>query len=441
MRFFPLLAVLCASLLAWAILFSSIPFDQQDFPLFDDWAFGRSALIFAKGEAIDYGHWAAMPQLGQWLWALPFIRLLGGSNPALRAATIILSWLGLAAFYDLLSFRRPQAAPVAAFITTVLAFNPFFFVLSGTFMTDIPTLSFCLIGLSLYQRAIEGDSVWTWVAAALIAVLAVCTRQNAWALPLAATTMLVMQAFASPLLRSGSAGSSSPLLPSGSAAPFSHLSPSGGRGQGEGEQPPTAPRRLRVLSWTAALLPLAIGSVVHMWFRARPDVLHPPLFFEWRAGASHASVPDPHVVLILPFLLAHWLGLTAWPIWALLPRISWRRWLLWATILLLCAAYWWRFGYIIPHGGLFPYWDGLLSPAGFLSEDLVPGKRPVIIGLRLEVREIAYRLYHILADIQNYRAVAAGTHCFETLFRLFTTLTSAVDPAFHTTIVNHSLFR
>jgi hypothetical protein len=122
-----------------------------------------------------------------------------------------------------------------------------------------------------------------------------------------------------------------------------------------------------------------------MWFRARPDVLHPPLFFEWRAGASHASLPDPHVVLILPFLLGHWLGLTAWPIWALLHRIPWRRWLLWATILVLCAAYWWRFGYMIPHGGLFPYWDGIFSPAGFLSEDLVPGKRPVILGLQTRI--------------------------------------------------------
>src|SRR5262245_57822378 len=117
MRFLPLLAVLCASLTAWAILFSFIPLDQQDFPLFDDCSFARSARIFAQGEGIDYGHWAAMPQLGQWLWALPFIRLLGGGNPALRLATIILSWLGLAAFYDLLTFRRPQTAPVAAFTT------------------------------------------------------------------------------------------------------------------------------------------------------------------------------------------------------------------------------------------------------------------------------------------------------------------------------------
>jgi len=272
-------------------------------------------------------------------------------------------------------------------------------------MTDVPTLSFCLIGLALYQRAIEKGSAWTWLAATLVAVLAVCTRQNAWALPLTAITIIAIRNLgryrlnvpahdsseiplpasecppeeattASPLPASGRTGQGERGLPQHDDPTSSPLPPSGGRGQGEGGL-----RRPGILAFTAALLPLAIGIGVHRWFRARPDVLHPPLFFEWRTGASHASLPDPHVVLILPFLISHWLGLTAWPIWALLPRISWRRSLVWAAILLLGAAYWWRFGYMIPHGGLFPYWDGIFSPAGFLSEELVPGKRPVLLGL------------------------------------------------------------
>jgi hypothetical protein len=280
---------------------------------------------------------------------------------------------------------------VAAFTVGVLAFNPFFFVLSGTFMTDVPTLSFCLIGLSLYQRAIEKASVWTWLAAALVAILAVCTRQNAWALPLAAISIVAWRALVQ------ARGSSDALLPSSSsrptktatASPFplaggiaslSPVPPAGVRGQGEGGQPKTAASRPGLLAWTAALLPLAIGIGVHMWFRARPDVLHPPLFLESRTSGSHFSLPAPHLVLILPFLAAHWLGLTAWPIWALLPRIRWRRWLLWAVALLLGAAYWWRYGYMIPHGGFFPYWDGIFSPAGFVSENLVPGQRPVLLS-------------------------------------------------------------
>ena len=44
-----------------------------------------------------------MPQLGQWLWACPFVWLFGPSHVTLRLSTLVLSWLGLAAFYDLLA--------------------------------------------------------------------------------------------------------------------------------------------------------------------------------------------------------------------------------------------------------------------------------------------------------------------------------------------------
>src|SRR5262249_24086480 len=149
----PLAAILLASIGAWAALFSCWPIAQQDFPLFDDWSFARGASIFARGQGIHYGHWAAMPQLGHWLWAFPFIKIMGGAAPAIRISTIILSWLGLAAFYDLLTYKNQCSPAVAAFVCGVLAFNPLFFLLSGTFMTDVPTLSFCLISLCFYQRA------------------------------------------------------------------------------------------------------------------------------------------------------------------------------------------------------------------------------------------------------------------------------------------------
>src|SRR6516225_4131123 len=89
---------LLASAAAWVVLFTAVPFNRQDFPLNDDWAFGRGALLFAHGEGVHYGGWASMPQLGQWLWACPFVWLLGSSHVALRISTIALSWLGLWGF-------------------------------------------------------------------------------------------------------------------------------------------------------------------------------------------------------------------------------------------------------------------------------------------------------------------------------------------------------
>src|SRR5271166_1835392 len=74
--------VFAAGLLAglvvfWGLLFLVIPPWEQNFPLNDDWAFARGAFQFARGEGINYSGWSSMPQLGQWLWACPFVWLFG----------------------------------------------------------------------------------------------------------------------------------------------------------------------------------------------------------------------------------------------------------------------------------------------------------------------------------------------------------------------------
>jgi hypothetical protein len=335
MRTLPFAAVLLASMVAWAVVFSSWPINLEDFPLFDDWSFARGASMFARGEGIHYGHWAAMPQLGQWLWAFPFIRTLGDTTPVLRISSIILSWLVLAGFYDLLTYKNQCRPAVAAFATGVLAFNPLFFMLSGTFMTDVPTLSFCLISLAFYQRAIEEGTPMMWLAASLAAAAGVSTRQNAWAVPLTALIAIIV----------------------------------------------TPSARNRLWAWAASVGPLAFGVATHVWFQGRSDVLHQRLLVQ----ASAINFPEPHVVLILPFLVVHLLGITAWPLWALLPRVDWRRWFFWSVVLLACAGYWQHFGAMIPHGGWFPYWDGVFSPEGFMAEELVPGIRPPLLDLPARV--------------------------------------------------------
>jgi hypothetical protein len=324
---FPFVLVLCASALCWGILIAVFPPEAQNFPLNDDWSFSRSAFEFARTGRIDYLHWASMPQLGQWLWAYPFLQVLGESFFALRISTIVLSWLGLWAFYDLL--RQEDWAPSrAAFAAGCLASNPLFFLLQGTFMTDVPALSMALVALALYARAIAGGQLRWLLAAAVVATLAAVTRQNTVGVAIAAGVLLWRY-----------------------------------------------PGRQRNLIWWGAVaMPLAAGVAVHFWFRQRTDTLPYPL-----------GVLPPENLLMLPFASIHLLGLEVLPLLGLVQAPPRKKRFMVALILLAAGAgYWYYYGSLLLYGSLFPYLVNMLSPWGAFGGSafgpVIPGNQPVLLG-------------------------------------------------------------
>jgi hypothetical protein len=243
----------------WAALIYVFPPSRQDFPLGDDFAFSESAIRLTRGEGIHYGEHASMPLLGQWLWAAPFL-WLGSGCPhfALRMSTVLLSGLGLWAFYDLLRHEGLDPGQ-SGFLTAVLAFNPLYFLLQGTFMSDVPALSFSLIALALYRRAIDSRHLLTLLAASVAALLAVSTRQSAIAVPLAIALVLGF-----------------------------HLD------------------LRKQWSWRLALaLPLAAGVGIHIWFTSRSDIwpIKPTWQFNLFFLASLGVVAQMVALLLLPALL------------------------------------------------------------------------------------------------------------------------------------------
>jgi hypothetical protein len=337
MRWFPVALAVLAPAACWAVLVVAVPPARQDFPLNDDWAFARGATRFAAGEGAHYLNWASMPQLGQWLWAWPFLRLLHPTHFALRASTVVLSWLAVGAFYYLLRTERVGPAP-AALASTALALNPLFFLLQGTFMTDGPALSLALISLALYVRAFSSEHPAWALAAAAVAVAAVTTRQNTATVLLVAAMML----WRMPQLRT------------------------------------------RTLWLLAVLVPAIIGVATHRWFLGRSDVV--PL---------RRSFAQPYVALLLPFVIVHFSGLATLPVLSLdgRPR-PWRTFAGFLAILLACALYWIdqgprpRYGGTLPYlryGGLFPYLHNMITPwgafSGLPSQPLIVGERPLILDV------------------------------------------------------------
>jgi hypothetical protein len=338
----PLAIPLIISALAWGLLFLSLPPAQQNFPLNDDWAFGRGAFQLARGEGIHYGRWASMPLLGQWLWACPFLWLLGESHFALRVSTLALSWLGLWAFYDLLR-QEGVSRPRASFATAVLALNPLFFLLQGTFMSDVPALALALIALALYGRALRRAGIGRLAAACLIATLAAITRQNTVGVSLAAVLLLWRERPLLLLWRERSL-------------------------------------RGRPLWWLAVLLPALTGVAVHFWFQGRPDV-----------RAQQLKLMDPPSLLQLPFVVIHGCGLAALPLLLWNPRLGSRMTFgIVAVLIGACAGYWLFYGAYLPYGGLFPYTENMLTPfgafAGSRSTGLfIVGERPLLLGTAARV--------------------------------------------------------
>src|SRR2546423_6931013 len=81
---------LLASLASWLVLWIAVPAGQQNFPLMDDWVFSRNFFDFIAGKGLHYFYLASIPQLGQWLWALPFVGIFGASHAVLRISTLVL---------------------------------------------------------------------------------------------------------------------------------------------------------------------------------------------------------------------------------------------------------------------------------------------------------------------------------------------------------------
>lgn len=345
------LFVVAFATVPWALLAAAIPWSETDFPLIDDWAYSRGAYAFFRGEGIDYQNWSAVPVLGQWAWSVPFLMVLGESHRALRLATIVLSWLGLWGFYDLMRRRSNASTLVAAFATACLGWNPYFFLLSGTFMSDVPSLSLGLIALAMYWRAIESGQVRTLAAATGLGLVAVATRQNALAAPLAAGVLLLQ-----------------------------------------------SPLRIRPLWVGGIAIPIVAAFAIHAWLKTRTDVA--------MAFFLQPHVPSLEHAAWLSFTCTHYLGLMAAPLLVLIPSSrSWKVFWLALAVMAVGAVLTAIVGRESVTQGVFPYLDDVLMASGpYMARE--PELQPALFAW--ETRLLPTVLGCLCAAELIARAVAQG---------------------------------
>ena len=154
------------------------------FPLNDDWSYSRTVKrLVEMGEFRPTG-WLAVSLLSQALWGALFSLPAGFSFTALRFSTLTLSLAGVACFYVLV--REVQAPRFAASLAALtLAFSPLYFVLSHTFMTDVPFAVMALMASLGFVRHLKTGSIRALVTGILLSVAATLTRQPGLSVPLA----------------------------------------------------------------------------------------------------------------------------------------------------------------------------------------------------------------------------------------------------------------
>jgi 4-amino-4-deoxy-L-arabinose transferase-like glycosyltransferase len=114
-----------------------------NYPLNDDWTYGKSILFLFLNDKYDIGT-SASSLWTHLMWGMLFTKVFGFSFVVLRISTLISSVVGLFVLYKLV-IQISGNARVAFVACLVLLFNPIYFNLSNTYMTDVnfSTLLIC----------------------------------------------------------------------------------------------------------------------------------------------------------------------------------------------------------------------------------------------------------------------------------------------------------
>ena len=162
---------------------SVLVYSPVEVPVVDDWTYAWSVEHFLHTGRLRMLEWSAHYPLAQILWGALFSRLLGFSFAVLRLSTLALAWAGLFAFF--LTLRELGIKSVLAGLGTLLLWcNPVVFVLSHSFMTDVPFVSAMNTAILFYVRWVKRGRTGDLSLGSVAALLACLIRQPGAALAL-----------------------------------------------------------------------------------------------------------------------------------------------------------------------------------------------------------------------------------------------------------------
>jgi len=165
-----------------------------EFPLNDDWAYAKSVQKFIETGQMSREEWTHIPIVTHTLIGRVFVELFGDSLQffqSLRLVGFFMGWAGIMGTYVLC---RQVGAGLnwSAFAALLFGFNPIYFNLSYTYMTDVPFAAMFVWSVALVTRGFVTGRLWWFGAGLLFAILATLIRQFGLAIPVGFAAALVI---------------------------------------------------------------------------------------------------------------------------------------------------------------------------------------------------------------------------------------------------------
>ena len=170
------------SIIWWSLLLFVNPIGN--FPLNDDWSYAHNVQALVVDGEIYFSDWPAMTLIAHTLWGALFCKIFGFSFTVLRCSTLIMGWIGILATYTI--FKECNFLKKNAFWCTLLiAFNPLYFSLSYTYMTDVPFYTFLILASLYFIKTLNHKGTHNIIFATVFSIIAVLIRQLGILMPMA----------------------------------------------------------------------------------------------------------------------------------------------------------------------------------------------------------------------------------------------------------------
>jgi hypothetical protein len=170
-------------LVVWAVAIALVD-PRADVPLIDDWTYAASVERIVAGHGFTVSSWSSTFPAAQIWWGALFAAAGGFSYTALRISTLVLAVAGTLALLGLLRALGIRAAPALLGALT-FAIYPAAFVLSFTFMTDVPFVTATICSLWALVVGLRDARLAPIALGLLAATVAFLVRPVAVAIPAA----------------------------------------------------------------------------------------------------------------------------------------------------------------------------------------------------------------------------------------------------------------